>query len=90
MHGGHLDNHHILEEKTIASIFSEEHFGRGLCWNATTLSGNSSPIWYHSGSDPGVVTFMGFRPQDQAGVIVMANCDDPGPGFQQIVRSAFA
>jgi CubicO group peptidase (beta-lactamase class C family) len=87
--GGCLDDSRILEEATIRTMHSDSHFGRGLCWSSTTLKGQSEPIWYHGGADPGVRTFLGFRPHDQVGVIVLANCGDPGPGFSEIVRTLF-
>jgi CubicO group peptidase (beta-lactamase class C family) len=86
---GSLGDSRILEETTIKSMLTDTHFGRGLCWSSTTLKGRSQPIWYHGGSDPGVSTFLGFRPHDRVGVIVIANCGDPGPGFSEIVRTLF-
>ena len=87
--GGSLGGSRILEERTINTMHSDSHFGRGLCWSSTTLKGQSQPIWYHGGADPGVRTFLGFRPHDQVGAIVLANCGDPGPGFSEIVRTLF-
>jgi len=87
--GGALGDSRILEESTIKTMLSDTHFGRGLCWSSTTLNGQSEPIWHHGGADPGVTTFLGFRPQDKVGVIAIANCDDPGPGFSETVRTLF-
>ena len=87
--GGSLEDSRILKKSTINTMLSDAHFGRGLCWSSTTLKGQSQPIWYHGGADPGVMTFLGFRPHDQVGVIVLANCGDPGPGFSEIVRTLF-
>ncbi len=87
--GGSLGDSRILKESTINSMLSDTHYGRGLCWSSTTLKGQSQPIWYHGGADPGVMTFLGFRPHDRVGVIVLANCGDPGPGFSETVRTLF-
>jgi len=87
--GGSLNDSRILKESTIKTMLSDTHFGRGLCWSSTTLEGQSQPIWHHGGADPGVTTFLGFRPQDKVGVIVIANCGDPGPGFSETVRTLF-
>jgi len=87
--GGSLGDGRILKQSTINSMLSDTHFGRGLCWSSTTLKGQSQPIWFHGGADPGVRTFLGFRPHDQVGVIVIANCGDPGPGFGETVRTLF-
>jgi len=87
--GGSLDDSRILKKSTITTMLSDAHFGRGLCWSSTTLKGKSQPIWHHGGADPGVTTFLGFRPHDQVGVIVLANCGDPGPGFSETVRTLF-
>lgn len=89
INGGKLGDRRILEEKTIDIMLSDRHFGRALCWSSTTLGGKSEGIWYHGGSDPGVMTFLGFRPHDKVGVIVLSNCGDPGPGFPETVRTLF-
>jgi CubicO group peptidase (beta-lactamase class C family) len=65
INGGKLGDRRILEEKTIDIMLSDRHFGRALCWSSTTLGGKSEGIWYHGGSDPGVMTFLGFRPHDK-------------------------
>jgi CubicO group peptidase (beta-lactamase class C family) len=89
MNGGRLGDRRILEKNSIETMLSDDHFGRGLCWSSTTLGGKSERIWYHGGSDPGVMTFLGFRPHDRVGVIALSNCGDPGPGFPEIVRTLF-
>jgi hypothetical protein len=33
-------------------------------------------VWEHHGGDPGVSAFMGFRPRDGRGLIVLANRSD--------------
>ena len=35
------------------------------------------------------MTFLGFRPHDKVGVIALASCGDPGPGFPETVRTLF-
>ena len=90
MNGGRIDNVRLLESTTVDSMLSHDHFGRGLCWNSTELGDDKDLVWYHSGLDPGVMTFMGFRPRDARGVIVLTNCDNPGSVFAGTIRQLFA
>jgi len=86
--GGELDGRRVLATATLDSILDDRHFGRALCWNSTTLGGRSDTLWYHNGSDPGVMTMLGFRPADGTGIAVLANCGDPGPGMGDLIRGA--
>jgi len=90
MNGGRVGDVQLLESATVETMLSKNHFGRGLCWNSTELGEDKDLVWYHSGLDPGVMTFMGFRPRDRRGVIVLTNCDDPGSGFAGTIRRLFA
>jgi CubicO group peptidase (beta-lactamase class C family) len=90
MNGGRWGQVRILKTATVAMMLSKDHFGRSLCWNSTELGDDQNFVWYHSGSDPGVVTFMGYSPRDARGVIVLANCSDPGRGFAGTIRYLFA
>jgi len=84
--GGALDERRILASATLDTMLDDHHFGRALCWNSTTLGGRSDTFWYHNGSDPGVMTMLGFRPADGTGIAVLANCGDPGPGMGDLIR----
>jgi CubicO group peptidase (beta-lactamase class C family) len=86
---GELDGHRILTKSTLDTMLSNNHFGRALCWNSTTLGGRSATVWHHGGSDPGVMTMIGFRPSDRTGIIVLANNGDPGPQIRELILGAF-
>lgn len=79
----------VLAEATVRLMLSEEHDGRALCWQSLVLD-NGDLIWFHTGGDPGVNTFMGFRERDGAGVIVFFNGDATGDGRKAIVERLFA
>jgi CubicO group peptidase (beta-lactamase class C family) len=90
MNGGQFEKKRLLKTESVATMLSKDHFGRGLCWNSTELGEDKNLVWYHSGSDPGVVTFMGYSPRDARGIVVLANCSDPGSGFGGTIRYLFA
>jgi CubicO group peptidase (beta-lactamase class C family) len=90
LNGGRFERTRILEQATIDKMLSNDHFGRGLCWNSTRLGEEKDLVWYHNGLDHGVLTFMGYRPRDARGAIVLSNCDDPGRGFGGTIRHLFA
>jgi CubicO group peptidase (beta-lactamase class C family) len=90
LNGGRFERTRILEQATMDTMLSNDHFGRGLCWNSTRLGEEKDLVWYHNGLDHGVLTFMGFRPRDARGVIIMSNCDDPGRAFGAVIRHLFA
>ncbi|MCP4573710.1 MAG: beta-lactamase family protein [bacterium] len=86
---GELAGRRVLHATTLDTMLDDRHFGRALCWNSTTLGGRSDTLWYHNGSDPGVMTMLGFRPADGTGVAVLTNCGDPGPGMGDLIRAVF-
>jgi len=87
INGGSIGETRLLGEKTVQLMFSKEHFGRGLCWTTSELK-NGDMIWGHGGGDPGISTYMGFRPSDGVGVIVFFT-GSPGAAFQQILQRLF-
>jgi CubicO group peptidase (beta-lactamase class C family) len=88
MNGGSLSGTRILEEDSVQTMLSDEHFGRGLCWGTRQLN-NGDRLWGHGGGDPGISTYMGFRPSDRVGVIVFFNFDSPGDGAGEIFERLF-
>lgn len=86
---GEMGGRRILAAATLDTMLNKRHFGRALCWNSTTLGGRSDTLWYHNGSDPGVMTMLGFRPADSTGIAVLTNCGDPGPGMGDLIREVF-
>lgn len=88
MNDGAYGNKELLKKATIQTMLSDEHFGRGLCWDKMELK-NGDVVWGHSGRDPGVVTQMLFRPKDRVGVIIFFNCDSVGNALQDIRERLF-
>ncbi len=64
-------------------MLSEQHYGRGLCWSNRKLDSGDG-IWGHGGSDPGISTYMGFRPKDGVGIIIFVNFGRPGDAMRRI------
>jgi len=81
--GGTFEGTRILQQETIAMMLSNEHYGRALCWYPRERD-NGDPLWGHGGGDPGISTYMGFRPDDGVGVIVFYNFGSPGQGGDEI------
>lgn len=79
----------LLKKSTINLMLSEVHDGRPLCWKRFILE-NGDVIWGHTGSDPGVRTFMGFREKDGTGAIVYFNGDDIGDSREVLIESLFS
>jgi hypothetical protein len=69
-------------------MLSNDHFGRGLCWYTRSLL-NGDLLWGHGGGDPGISTYMGFRPRDNVGVIIFYNYDSPR-GRSEILERLFS
>ncbi|MEZ4586341.1 MAG: serine hydrolase domain-containing protein [Gemmatimonadales bacterium] len=82
--GGSFEGGRILEQETVDLMLSDAHFGRGLCWSSSEIGGQLQ--WGHGGGDPGIATYMGFRPRDRVGAIVFCNFDSPErEGFQAVL-----
>ncbi|MER9959055.1 beta-lactamase family protein [Mesorhizobium australicum] len=85
---GSRSGNQLLKESTINLMLSEVHDGRPLCWHKFILE-NGDVIWGHTGSDPGVRTFMGFREKDGTGAIFYFNGDDIGDSREVLIESLF-
>ena len=78
LRGGTLEDYRILRADTIEMILSDQHVQRaepskesqGLAWY------REQDIWEHHGGDPGVSTYVGFRPTDGRGIVLLANRSD--------------
>ena len=71
----------LLASETVESALSDAHFGRALCWSRSKrLPGE--PLWNHSGGDPGIAAFAGFRAQEKSGLVLIFNVDDPREMFR--------
>jgi CubicO group peptidase (beta-lactamase class C family) len=86
--GGAVGDVRILREDTLTMMLSDEHFGRGLCWNRRMLH-TGEHTWFHGGSDPGIAAFLTFRPVDGAGVIVLGNCQTLAQTMGALVERLF-
>lgn len=69
----------ILQKATVETMLSEDHFGRGLCWNQAKVK-NAGNVWFHSGGDPGISTVMMFNKESKTGVIIFTNGSGEGMG----------
>ncbi|WP_207547079.1 serine hydrolase domain-containing protein [Mycobacteroides chelonae] len=67
----------MLKESTIDLMLSSQSDGRALCWMKTVLK-NGDEVWGHTGGDPGVSTYMGFRKKDGVGIMYFFNCEESG------------
>jgi CubicO group peptidase (beta-lactamase class C family) len=85
---GALEETRILRSETVATMLSEDHYGRALCWSPRSLD-SGDRLWGHGGGDPGISTYMGFRPTDGVGVILMFNCGAPGQAAGEILERLF-
>jgi CubicO group peptidase (beta-lactamase class C family) len=86
---GALGRGRILRPETIGKVLSDQHVQytqpsnviQGLAWY------QHESIWGHGGGDPGVSTYMGFRPTDGRGIVMLANV---GGARTEIVDRVFA
>ena len=72
---GAYKNRRILQEQTVRTMLSKDHFGRGLCWFNYNREGGKT-FWGHGGGDPGINTLVEFSPSDGVGVIAFVNTDN--------------
>ena len=87
--GGAFNGHQLLKAETIEMMLSEDHFGRGLCFDTYTF-GTDDTFWGHDGGDPGVATIMFFRKRDQLGLTMFFNQDDFGEDIGEVIRRILA
>ncbi|MFC2165714.1 serine hydrolase domain-containing protein, partial [Acidobacteriota bacterium] len=89
MNNGVFEGAQILQKETIASMLSDKHLGRGLCWYQQKYKGGIS-TWGHGGGDPGISTQILYIPEDDIGVIVFFNCDNPKAAYGNIINRLIA
>jgi len=85
LNNGIYEGRRILKDETVKLMLSDQHFGRGLCWNSYDFD-QKGRLWGHGGNDPGVNTLMLFRQTDQVGVIVFTNTNLVRPILFEIVK----
>jgi CubicO group peptidase (beta-lactamase class C family) len=88
MNNGEYEGERILKEETVKLMLSDQHFGRGLCWNSYDFD-KKGKLWGHGGSDPGVNTLMLFRETDKVGVIVFTNTNEVRTALFEMVKRLF-
>jgi CubicO group peptidase (beta-lactamase class C family) len=89
MNDGVFEEARILKQETIESMLSDRHLGRGLCWYPQKYKGGIA-TWGHGGGDPGIATQMLFIPEEDIGVIVFFNCDNPGKAYGGFINRLIA
>jgi CubicO group peptidase (beta-lactamase class C family) len=85
---GEYNGNRILKEETVKMMLSDQHFGRGLCWNSYDWE-KTGRLWGHGGSDPGVNTLMLLRESDNVGVIVYTNTNEVREALFAMVKRLF-
>lgn len=88
MNDGEYEGRRLLKEETVALMLSDQHFGRGLCWNRYDFE-EKGKLWGHGGSDPGVNTIMLFRETDKVGVIVFTNTNEVREALFEMAKRLF-
>lgn len=75
----------FLTDATMRHVFSDESFGRAICWQKAR-SGAGRTMWFHSGGDPGFGSLMTFDPDSSVGVVILSNYQGPVPFLQDVHR----
>jgi CubicO group peptidase (beta-lactamase class C family) len=99
MNGGKLEGQRVLQSSTIAQILSDQRVPfaatqvktqiQGLTWRRY---GGLGPgiVWGHNGLDPGISTFIVFRPRDRRGAAILMNSDGGFITVQEIALRVLA
>ena len=53
INSGLFEGNRLLNEETVKTMLSSEHYGRSLCWSELKLK-NGDAAWGHGGGDPGI------------------------------------
>ena len=72
MNQGVYNGERVLEKTTVSEMLSlqlEDNDRQGLCW----IKEKHDPLWGHSGSDPGIQTYMYFDYHAKMGIILFQN-----------------
>ena len=89
MSGGVRAGARILEAETVAMALSDQHFGMALCWGHWQ-SVPGEPLWGHSGGDPGIASYVGFRPEQGSGILLLFNTYLAGGDIRPVIDELFA
>ncbi len=72
MNQGVYNGERVLEKTTVSEMLTlqlEDNNRQGLCW----VKEKHDPLWGHSGSDPGIQTYMYFDYHAKMGIILFQN-----------------
>ena len=72
INGGEREGTRILGAETVAMALDDQHFGQPLCWGRWERP-PGEPLWGHFGGDPGVASYVGFRPDQGSGILLLFN-----------------
>ncbi len=91
MRGGIFNYNRVLKTSTIETMLSYQtafNQSQGLVWFSRWLDGRN--LWGHDGSDDGASADMWFDPEDETGVIMMANgtWEDEDQLLEQLFQEA--
>ncbi len=89
---GQLDDTRVLRGETVQEMrkiaFPDVAPKQGLAWYFSKTAGQQ--VLGHDGGDPGVLTFMGYRPEDGVGVILLMNTEPKSGRFESsLIRLLF-
>jgi hypothetical protein len=83
---GRADGSRLLRPETLRVMFSGDHYGRQLCWDARRLP-DGRFIILHGGRDPGVTALAAFEPATRTGVVCVRNFEvNPEDNYRLIAR----
>ena len=81
---GTLEKTQVLQPKTVRDMqtiaFPAIAPKQGLAWYFSRIAGHQ--VLGHDGGDPGVSTFMGYRPTDGVGIIILMNTEPKSGKFE--------
>ncbi|MCH2180431.1 MAG: beta-lactamase family protein [Mariniblastus sp.] len=89
---GQLDDVRVLSQDSVQEMrkiaFPKIAPKQGLAWYFSKTAGQA--VLGHDGGDPGVLTFMGYRPEDGVGVILLMNTEPKNDRFESsLIRLLF-
>ena len=85
---GELAKTRVLRAETVQKmrtiVFPEVAPKQGLAWYFSKAAGHK--MLGHDGGDPGVSTYMGYRPRDGVGIIILMNTEPKGGKFESFLQ----
>ncbi len=85
---GELGQTRVLRAETVQEmrkvVFPEVAPKQGLAWYFSKAAGYK--VLGHDGGDPGVSTYMGYRPRDGVGIIILMNTEPKSSNFESFIQ----